>query len=192
MRATSKTKRNLTVFSAAMATIHVAPTLHADIVGLTASPASLGAVSVGVPITLSTTSNAATVAQFNMSHVLSINNINTIGPFLFFVQSFTSLTLSPSQFSLVGTPAISNTLIPGSIAHIAFSDGLTAGWFTLTANIDFTLTITGGLYGTEGESIHIGPSAVPEPSTATGLALLALGAAGVRRRKKDCQSQSAA
>ena len=46
------------------------------------------------------------------------------------------------------------------------------------------MVFTGGEYGVGGEVVHVGGTAVPEPSAAAGLALLAMGAAGVRRRKK--------
>ena len=42
-----------------------------------------------------------------------------------------------------------------------------------------------GEYGNNGETVHVGgTAAIPEPAGA-GLALLALGAAGLRRRRKN-------
>ena len=193
MRPTSKAKRNVSIFSAAMATINVAPTLQADIVGLIATPPTVGKFQ-DYPVTLATTSALATVAQFTLARAQNYNALYAGGAGTRFLLGATSQTLTPQQIFAQGTTFTYNIEVPmSSSVIIAFSVGGNAGWFTLATNSDsFNGTITGGQYGNQGEPIHIGPSAIPEASSVTGLALLALGAAGVRRRKKDCQAQTAA
>ena len=63
--------------------------------------------------------------------------------------------------------------------YIGFNIGGNVGWFSLDlGGPGNTITYLEGAYGSMGESVHVGT--IPAPA---GLALLALGAAGIRRKR---------
>jgi len=82
---------------------------------------------------------------------------------------------------------------PDTAANAAFrydnGNGTQFGWvnltWTLNADSFATLTLNEWAYTTEGESIAVNQTAVPEPNAAAPLALLALGAAGFRRYRRQ-------
>jgi MYXO-CTERM domain-containing protein len=85
-----------------------------------------------------------------------------------------NISFSPSA---AGTVYIGFRALTGNLGWFGMNLGGTGGTITYGAG-------NGSGYGNAGESVTVGASsAIPEPSTA-GLALLALGAAGLRRRRR--------
>jgi MYXO-CTERM domain-containing protein len=165
-------------FGAAMTTMYAAPELNADIMSLTFSPntnapGGLDAILIN--------EIGAAFSQWNDSvgktmYAGGLGGIATVA---------LSQTLNASTF--VGGSAIGSSVFSAAAtgtAYVGFSFGGNVGWFSLNlGGAGGTITYLGGEYGSAGESVHVGGTVVPEPTSA-GLALLALGALGCRRNRK--------
>ena len=86
-----------------------------------------------------------------------------------------SSTLSPGTFSGIGT--LYFTAGSSGTRYVGFKDGPNVGWFSFSvAGLGTDIHYLEGRYGNAGENVH-----VPAPGA---LALLALGAVGVRRKRR--------
>ena len=158
------------VFSAALASMLVAPELQADVVSLTFSPATnvysvAGAAIVFMPEV------GASFLQFNdfVGRSMFAYHLGSI------TQVQRSQTLSPSTFT--GSTSITFGLNSSGTKYVGFRFGSNVGWFSFsTAGFGTDIHYLEGRYGTTGESVH-----VPSPGA---LALLALGAVGFRRKRE--------
>ena len=172
-------------FGAAMATLNCAPELQADIVDLTFSP---GTVPFNSQVFIYINEVGASFAQWNDSVGQSISaGIVGTATFLDGVRPVQySQSLAASTFPNVGYGGIGLAPFGSGTAYFGFHFLGNVGWFAAdlgNGNPGDPITYLGGQYGTLGETVHVGLTQIPEPSCAA-LAALALGAAGVRRRKK--------
>ena len=159
------------VFSAALASMLVAPELQASVVSLTFSPSSIPYGTFGFVLINEV---GAGFVQFNdgdgrtmVANVLSSINL---------VQ--TSQTLSPGTFT--GNSFILFTSYSSGTNYVGFRFGGNVGWFSFSvAGPGTAIHYLEGAYGNAGENVHVGT--VPSPGA---LALLALGAVGIRRKRK--------
>jgi len=180
-------------FGAAVASIYAAPELSADIVGLSFSPSS-------APWTSASTLRSINVASTGGAAVGGFSQWNdSIGKSFSFNGGFASWAiaaagevLNTSNFSGTSSGFYFTTGATGTI-YIGFrataANGGGVGWFGASlggSQGDIVYNAgNGGQYGTAGESVIVGAaSAIPEPGSA-GLALLALGAVGLRRRRRE-------
>jgi hypothetical protein len=93
-----------------------------------------------------------------------------------------SVEISPNTF--VGTFASFLPPFGSGTAYVGFRLGGNVGWFSMNLGGGVNgITYLDGQYGTEGESVHVGKK-IPEPTGIAALAMLALGAVGVRRNRK--------
>ncbi len=87
-----------------------------------------------------------------------------------------SSNLSPSTFG--GTRVILFTVSSSTSNYVGFRFGGNVGWFSFSvAGFGTDIHYLEGRYGNAGESVHV----IPSPGA---LALLTLGAVGVRRKRK--------
>ncbi len=172
-------------FGAAMTTMHAAPELNASIVTVNFNPGSFGfsTGTIGTNVSMSTAGgNIGTFSQWN-DNIGKTLNFNSAG-----LQSWALVN--------VGDSLATNTF-SGTAGNIGFTTGSTGtvyiGFRTLTGNVGwFGMDLGGAIvwgvggseYGNAGETVNVGgTAAIPEPSS-SGLAMLALGAVGLRRRRK--------
>ena len=186
MTTTNSKNKTVATFGAALTSMYAATELQADVVNLNFTPGSIGPGNFVLPVTMTASgffgsmlvdNNSIFGKNFygnNISYLGIVSLSQTISPGTFFGSGVTN------SYSASGTQFIGFRSVDGDV-----------GWFQvdLGAPAGGTIVIVGGALGNAGEPVHVG---IPEPSTTVGLALLAMGAAGVRRRKKDCQSQQAA
>ena len=168
-------------FGAAMTSLYAAPELNASIVTLTFSPGSIGTGFI-FPVAIDQLGTAAAFSQWN----------DTLGKTLSAAPNIQSLTLvalsqvlSTATFS--GTNAVGFSAGSTGTVYIGFKDNFgNLGWFSLNlGGTGGNIVYLTGEWGNAGESLTVGgTAAIPEPGTATGLALLALGASGLRRRRQ--------
>jgi hypothetical protein len=178
----------LASFGAALATLAIAPSVEASIISLNINPktATFGGNYGGAAVHLKAGVYSFTFTQTNGT--------------LFGKDIYNSPNLAFRKASLSSTITTGQNFT-GFIPISAAADGTHYYGFLTTAGqvgwISMNLGGTGGdihylaaALETEGSSIHVGTTGVPEPSTASllGFGVLALGAAGVlaeRRRRKQ-------
>ena len=198
----TKTKFAAATFGAALTSLYSAPELNAQIIGINFTPDT-------VPFSQGP-ATAATISPVEFTNVVSgtynipgvanaavgVFNDGTYGAailrdfFTGFNGGISQLALvQRSDFFTTGTTIdpISFTPTETGIRYIGFVAGGSVGWFSIdlgdTPEDGSDLVFTGGQFLVGGgPGITVG-SAVPEPSSA-GLAALALGAIGLRRRRK--------
>jgi MYXO-CTERM domain-containing protein len=171
-------------FGAAMSSMYAVPDLNADIVGITFSPGAAPFGNLQNVQMSSTGGNIGSFSQWNDSigKTFIPSGIQSWGTFA------ASASLSVNQaFTFGGTAANFGASAVGT-AYIGFkSNAGNVGWFSIvlggTGPIQFGTL--GSEYGNAGETLTIGGTvvSVPEPQLA-GLAVLALGAVGLRRRRR--------
>ena len=167
-------------FGVALSTMYSAPDLQADIVSINFSPASVGPGNSLLTVTM---------AGVGLFAQMSVDNSTFFGKNfyglsnLYYLQSVQqSDTINPFDLKDVD---FNSSYGASGIRFVGFQTyGGNVGWFKvdLGAPSGGTIQFLEGQFGNAGESVHVG-GAVPEPSGAIGLALLALGSAGVRRRR---------
>ena len=171
-------------FGAAMASIHCAPELQADIVDLTFTPGSVAVGSLGY---IFIDEVGASFLQWNDSvgQTLSVGVVGT-STFLDGVGVVKySQTLNASTFPTVGDDGTVLAPYGSGTAYFGFHFQGNVGWFSANLGDGGAITYLDGEFGTAGESVHVGGTdAIPEPATFGALAALALGATGIRRRRK--------
>ncbi len=137
--------------------------------------------------------NPANLAWFTDSTVGAGNAIASSAVTGGLVQSvsvnsdFTTLTYDPSGYNVQSSASI----LAGGTHYIAmrFEDGTAAinnAWIkiTTTAGTGFPATIDEWAYAPVGEAFLVGQTAAVPEASAPALGLLALGAAGMRRRRR--------
>jgi hypothetical protein len=154
-------------FGAALATFGVAQELQADVVSLTFSPPTN-------PFFSSTSILLVEVGASFWQWNDSIGKTLTAGGLYGVDFASVSQMIDPATF--VGTGGIYFSASATGVHYVAFSYGGNVGWFSFDAGgFGGDINYLEGQYGTMGETLHI-----PAPA---GLALLALGAAGIRRKR---------
>ncbi len=158
------------VFGAALASMLVAPELQADVVPLTFSPSTnlwsaLGGTYVHI--------NEVGASFFQFNDLLS-REMFAVGLSSITVVRISS-TLSPKTFA--GVAGLPFSAASSGTQYVGFRFAGNVGWFSFSVAGPMTdIHYLDGRYGNDGESVH-----VPSPGA---LALLALGAVGVRRKRK--------
>ena len=177
-------------FGAAAATLYAAPELNADVVNLSFSPSTVFFTSsssrADVDFGSTGGANIGSIGQYNDSVGKSMTlgeNFSSFG----IVNQNDVLNFATASF---GSTSIAFSASASGTVYVGFrvSDGGGVGWFSLDlggAQGDIVYNIAGGQWGNGGESVTVAestpPSAVPGLG---GLAALAMGASGVRSRRK--------
>ncbi len=172
-------------FGVAMSALYAAPDLQADVVAINFSPDA-------IPWGWTATNFTVGMTAAGLSAAFAVDNNSSWGK-NFYGPGFNAFGLSNLQqvgFSSFISPGGLN----GNVANFASTatgtvfigfqtTGGNVGWFSVNlGGAGGDNVILGGSYGNAGETLHVG-TAIPEPSSAVGLSLLALGAAGLRRRR---------
>lgn len=176
-------------FGAAVASIYAAPELSADVVGINFNPGSVNFTTSSTLRTVSINSTAASafVGGFGQWNDSIGKTIYSTGNMASFKIATAGEVLNTSTFS--GSGGIGFTATASGSVYVGFkqtaANGGGVGWFSINLGGSGGDIVYGtiGQFGNNGESVTVGASAVPEPGT-TGLAALALGAVGLRRRRR--------
>ena len=184
-------------FGAAMASMYVAPELQADILDITwnggnATASNPFVTGSGSPLTqnIDQVSGGALGGTFDFAQWNDQYGGTGRTAVLFSGGNIVSLTevfagdvLDTATFSGLGAGGGSQFDGTGS-AFIGFrSANGNVGWFELSFSQGGSIIYGAGEYGSAGEAVTVGGSAIPEPTSAAALAGLALGAAAIRRRR---------
>ena len=183
------------VFGAALASLLVAPELQADVVSLTFDPSTNPFVSSrgggGGALFILINEVGAGFSQWNDSQgrTMYLNDEGDDDSGLLSIGLVgLSSTLSASTFA--GMKSLFFSASSSGTQYVGFrvggddeggDDGHgNVGWFSFSvAGFGSDINYLEGAYGNDGESVHVGT--VPSPGA---LALLALGAVGIRRKRK--------
>ncbi len=170
-------------FGAAMTSLYAAPELQASIVTLTFSPGSISTNTGVNPIVIDQLGTAPAFSQWN-------DNVGKTMSAAGNLASFTLVALSQSLVAATfsGTVGIVFSANATGSVYIGFRDTSgNVGWFSLNlGGAGGAVVYQTGEWGNAGETVRVGgTAAIPEPGTATGLGLLALGAIGMRRRRRS-------
>ena len=171
-------------FGAAMASLHCAPELQADIVDLTFTPGSVAFGSLGY---IFVNEVGASFAQWNDGIGQTIvGGATTTTAFLDGIRVVTSSQiLNTSTFPGVGS---AGTVLPAygsGTAYFGFHYQGNVGWFSADLGGGGSIVYLDGEFGADGESVQVGgTNTIPEPTAFGALAALAFGATGVRRRRR--------
>ena len=164
------------VFGAALASMLVAPELQADVVSLTFTPDSQPFNFLSNLYTVQVDPGLGYFRERNDPGFRGLGYWNG-------VLSSVSLGFVSKSDSLVfgqtfgGNHTVSWTQAASGTYFVGFNSGGNVGWFTVTLDgFQGAMHFGPGQYGNAGESVH-----VPSPGA---LALLALGAVGIRRKRK--------
>ena len=164
-------------FGAALVVMGIAPELDAAIVNLTFTPGSLpynpSSPTTLVPININELPGTTAFSQWNdyVGRTLVLGGTISQAALVSVSQSLDPNTFNP------GSGAIAFTLGKSGTTFVGFKSGGNVGWFSIQFNgAGGSLVYLTGQYGNAGETVH-----VPAPGA---LALLALGAVGVRRNRK--------
>lgn len=174
-------------FGAAAASIYVSPELSAAIWGITLSPNSISYKTAWtgstVSVDISGTANDWSFLQFNDSSGKSMDWLGN-GPAQSWSLVSAGNTLNVTGFSGT-TDSFGFTASRSGTVYVGFKTTGGVGWFGISlggpgGEIRY---LSGGQFADAGETLTVGTT-IPEGSTVgVGLSLLALGAAGLRRRR---------
>lgn len=178
-------------FGAAVASIYAAPELSADVVGINFNPSTVAftSSSTAVSVEMATDAGSAALGSFGQYN-------DSVGKsMVFFGGDMASWALASAGQELnASTFAGSTSSINASVSqtgtfYVGFKNSAGGvGWFSVnlgTTGSGSDISYNSGQFGNNGESVTVGAgTAVPEPGSA-GLALLALGAVGLRRRRES-------
>ena len=170
--------QTVTMFGAALTTVMIAPELQGDIISLSFTPATNPYVTGGPNIHISI--NEIVDGGFSQWNTSGERTMSLDGGVITGISVIAfSQTLSPDTFFPSGAPQFSPSSSGTNYLGFRTSHD-NVGWFSFSvAGPGTDIFYLEGAYGTEGESLHVGT--IPAPGA---LALLALGAAGVRRGRK--------
>ncbi len=187
----SKNRKAAASFGVAVASLYAAPELSADIVTIKFNPGFVDFTSSSTlrTVSIATAASSAFVGGFGQWNDSIGKSIYSDGNMESFKIASVGEVLNTSTFTGSGGVGFSGsqtgTFYIGFKQTVANGGGV--GWFTIAlggfgGNIVYS---TDGEFGTNGDSVTVGNggSAVPEPG-ATGLAVLALGVVGLRRRRR--------
>jgi hypothetical protein len=189
MRKQMPKKSVAVTFGAALSALYTAPELPADIVPVSFVPGSVPYNSTNVvtySVNLLTTDGyIGSILQFNdflgktaialtqMSSIKLVDAGQSLSPLTFLGSA--AVTFSPSA---TGTVYIGFRALSGNVGWFGMNLGGAGNPLVYNAG-------NGSQYGNAGETVLVGSStAIPEPGL-TGLALLACGAVGIRRRRQE-------
>ena len=182
----NKSLASVAGFGAALASVYTAPELTATVVSLNFNPGS-------VAWTSSSTVRSVSVTSSGGNAVMGFNQWNdSVGKtFVFDESNMASWRTAPAGEILNtstfagGASSLSNSTSATGTVYMGFRTlGGQVGWFaTNLGGAQGAMVFTEGQVGTTGDSVKVGSAtAVPEPGS-VGLALLAIGASGLRRRR---------
>lgn len=186
-------------FGAAAASIYAAPELSASIVNLDFTPSSAPWTSASTLRSISVQSTGgAAVGGFSQWNDSIGKSFSFNGNFASWAIAAAGEVLNTSNFSGTSSGFYFTTGATGTI-YIGFratsANGGGVGWFGASlggSQGDIVYNAgNGGQYGNNGESLVVGngsgPSEVPELGSAYGVGLLAMGAVGIRRRRREAK-----
>ena len=197
----TKTKFAAATFGAALTSLYSAPELNGQIIGINFAPDTVafsgGPATAALPTPVEFTN--VTMGSYDIPGVdnaaVGVFNDSTYGVGIYanfftgFDGGIVALAVAqPGDFFTNGTTyGLNFDETETGIRYIGFVAGGSVGWFSInlgdTPEDGSDIVFTGGQFLVGGgPGITVG-SAVPEPSSA-GLAALALGAIGLRRRRK--------
>ena len=171
-------------FAAAFTSLYAAPELQAQATDLFFSDTTIpagGAVASLNLRTADTTGFDAAIGTIGFANAAFDNRVLNVVTYLNGLAQVEPGILSTGNFSPTGTTNL-NSLT--GIQNVGFETfGGDVGFFTVDLGTGFgDATIIGGQVGLNGASVTV-PAAVPEPAGGA-LAALALGAVGLRRKRK--------
>ena len=191
-------KKTAIGFGAAAASIYAAPELMASIETISFNPGSVAWTSSSTlrSVSMSTSVNG-NIGAFNMWN-------DSVGKTLAFDSSNMASWRSVSAGEVLNTSTFTgdtgswsnSTTATGTVYQGFRSLDGNVGWFSVQLNGsqgDVVYGTAGAQFGNEGESVTVGqspgpgPGEVPELGSAYGVGLLAMGAIGIRRRRREAQ-----
>jgi hypothetical protein len=181
-------------FGAALSSMYVAPELQADILDITWNGGNLFATNPffsgsGTPISqnIDQVAGSFEFAQWNDTFGGSGRTMLLRPGFVGFSVVGYSQNLDPNTFFPQSGALGGGTQFDGTgTAYIGFRSAAgNVGWFHMSFTSRGPIIYGQGEYGAGGEAVHVGGTAIPEPSALGALAALAVGAASMRRKRHN-------